>query len=42
LRLQHGTAGRELYRNRLPIERMVKQTLAVYAQVSQRDLRVAG
>jgi glycosyltransferase involved in cell wall biosynthesis len=42
LRLQHATAGRELYRNRLPIERMVQQTLGVYALVSQHDQRVAG
>jgi glycosyltransferase involved in cell wall biosynthesis len=42
LRQRHGAAGRELYRNQLPIERMVKQTLGVYARVSRRDWRIAG
>jgi glycosyltransferase involved in cell wall biosynthesis len=41
LRGRHGTAGRELYRNARPIERMVEQTLGVYARVSQSDRRVA-
>ena len=42
LRQRHGTAGRELYRSARPIERMVQQTLAVYARLSQLDWMVAG